>query len=190
MNPFIEVGARAEMLSPNNVREFVKVHDLVVDATDDLAVRYWIDDACADLDRPWVHAALYRDMAQLTVFWARYNSRFRDLYPNPSEAASCSEAGMLGAVASVLGHLQALECLKLIIGYALPSVGRLNVMDLTTLNLSFFQLPGVAPLPVHRFPVVDRHLGHSPEQLQQALSIHEPIQLLDLRSRSAFEAGT
>lgn len=190
LNRFVQFVAEPSMLTTDNVRALVESHDLVVDATDDPVVRYWIDDACADLDKPWVHAALYRDNAQLTVFWTRFGSRFRRLYPEPSDAPSCSGAGMLGAAASVVGHLQALECLKLIVGYARPSVGRLNIYNTAGFSVEAFQLPGVEPLPDLSAEKPAQGGGLSPEQLQQALSIHEPIQILDLRSRADYEAGS
>jgi adenylyltransferase/sulfurtransferase len=190
LNPFIELVAESTMLSPDNVQSLVDLHDIAIDATDDLDVRYWIDDACAVLSKPWVHAALYRENAQLTVFWARFGTRFRKLYPEPVDAPSCSGAGMLGATASVVGNLQALECVKLIVGHARPQIGQLIVLDAAGLILQSFRLPDV-DLPSlievgHRTP--DR--GLLPEHLRQVLSIHEPIQLLDLRSCAAYQAGS
>lgn len=190
LNPFVELVAEPTMLSPENVQALVGSHDVVIDATDDLGVRYWIDDACADLDKPWVHAALYRENAQLTVFWARFGSRFRKLYPEPGDAPSCSGAGMLGATASVVGNLQALECMKLIVGHARPHLGQLHVLGAASFSLQSFRLPDVAEAPVIEAEPTEPHQGLLPERLQQAISIHESIQLLDLRSRTAFRAGS
>lgn len=189
LNPFAEYHAEAGMLSRDNARAQVARHDLVVDATDDLSVRYWIDDACAEWDKPWVHAALYRENAQLSVFWASCGSRFRKLYPDPSEAPSCSGAGMLGATASVVGNLQALECVKLIVGQAVPAIGQLAVLDAAGLNLQSFRLPQVELPPIFADDSPPSH-GMLPERLRQALSIHEPLQLLDLRSRADYEASS
>lgn len=190
LNPFVKCAAEAVMLSSENVGRLVEAHDIVVDATDDLAARYCIDDACAELDKPWVHAALYRDAAQLTVFWARYGSRFRELYPEPSDAPSCSGAGMLGAAASAVGNLQALECVKLIVGHAAPSIGRLQILDTAGPKLQTFQLPSAESPGLIESPLCPAGNGFSPERLRQALSIYEPMQLLDLRSRTAYEAGS
>lgn len=191
LNPFIEIQAEPTMLSQDNAAALVEAHDLVVDATDDLGVRYVIDDACADADNPWVHAALYRDRAQLSVFWARYGARFRGLYPEPGEAPSCSGAGMLGATASVVGHLQALEAIKLIVGNAAPQLGKLVSFDAVGLALQSFQLPGVTMPPRYEdIAPKESGLGLSVEALRQALSIHEPIELLDVRDRSQFAAGS
>jgi adenylyltransferase/sulfurtransferase len=191
LNPLIEIVAEPEMLSPGNAEALVEAHDLVIDATDDLHARYWIDDACAALDRPWVHAALYRDRAQLSVFWAKCGATFRKLYPEPSGAPSCSGAGMLGATASPVGNLQALEAIKLITGNAAPKIGELVSFDAAGLSLQSFKVPGVTePSSLPDAEVQASACGMSVESLRQALSIHEPLQLLDLRSLTEFERGT
>jgi len=192
LNPFIELVAEPRMLNRENAHELIEAHDCVIDATDDLDARYWIDDACAALDRPWIHAALYRERSQLTVFWARCGATFRKLYPEPSAAPTCSGAGMLGASASVVGNLQALEAIKLITGNAQPKIGELLSFDAAGLSLQSFMMPevdmpecittdGAARLSERALSVF---------ALQQARSIHEPMALLDLRSGSDFEKGS
>lgn len=189
LNPMIEVVAHAEMLSLENAKALVEAHDLVIDATDDLLARYWIDDVCAELNRPWVHAALYRERSQLSVFWESCGATFRKLYPEPSEAPSCAGAGMLGATASVVGNLQALEAIKLITASAAPKVGQLVSLDAAGLAIQSFQLPEISqPSPIADVAAVDE--GLRVEALQQALSIHQPLQLLDLRSRAQYDAGS
>lgn len=191
LNPFIDVSAQASMLTSENADELVEAHDLVIDGTDELEARYWIDDACARHDRPWVHAALYRERAQLTVFWGSCGATFRKLYPEPVEAPSCAGAGMLGASASMVGNLQALEAIRLITASGRPQVGRLVSFDSAGLSLQSFQLPDVEP-PRALPDSVSSDDAHriEPEALRQALSIHEPLMILDIRSRSQCEAGT
>ena len=191
LNPFIEVASQPEMLTPGNAKSLIQSHDLVIDATDDLDARYWIDEACGALDCPWVHAALYRDRAQLTVFWASCGAGFRKLYPEPSEAPSCSGSGMIGASASIVGNLQALEAIKLITGSSAPKIGDLVSLDTAGLNLQSFKIPEVTAPSTY----VDRDKAPSAravsvESLWQALSIHEAVQFFDLRSQSRFDEAT
>ncbi|MFT5622142.1 MAG: molybdopterin/thiamine biosynthesis adenylyltransferase/rhodanese-related sulfurtransferase [Bacteroidia bacterium] len=192
MNPFIEVVAEECMLCAKNAAALIGAHDLVIDATDDLDVRYTIDDHCAVLDRPWVHAALYRERSQLTVFWDRCGSSFRKLYPEPSGAPTCSGAGMLGASASVVGNFQAIEAIKLITGEGQPKIGELVSFDATGLSLQSFKMPRVnSPVSIPT-DTAERlsEIGLSVFAVQQAHSIHEPMTLLDLRTGANFEAGT
>ncbi|MFW2480122.1 MAG: ThiF family adenylyltransferase [Lentimonas sp.] len=183
LNPSIEVDVVASMLDDSNAQELIADHDLVVDATDDMDVRYLIDTVSAEFNHPWVHAALYRDNSQLCVFWEKCGARFRDLFPERSEAPSCAGAGILGAVASVAANLQALEVVKLIVGSSVPKVGTVVLIHAANYQIQSFQLPGIAPpefiqteseqLPLHSW---------SMDQLCQAQSIDAPLRLIDLRS--------
>jgi adenylyltransferase/sulfurtransferase len=49
--------------------------------------------------------------------------------PAPGTIPTCQEAGVLGAVAGVMGLLQANEALKLILGIGRPLVGRVLIFD-------------------------------------------------------------
>lgn len=192
LNPFIEVVAVAEMLDAENAQALVQAHDLVVDATDDLAVRYLIDDVCAEFQLPWVHAALYRESAQMTVFWHNYGASFRKLYPLRAEAPSCSGAGILGVSASVVGNLQALEVIKLVTGSSAPQVGTLVSINFSDLSQQSFRLPDVnAPsviMPSELSPASEYALSVS--ELQQARSIHQALDLVDVRTLSEFKRAS
>lgn len=184
LNPFIEIEAFPEMLDASNAVERIAASDLVIDATDDLAARYCMDDVCADLDRPWIHGALYRETAQMTVFWGRYGARFRDLFPEPSDGPSCSGAGMLGASASMIANLQAMEAIKLITGQGIPEIGTLCTLQTTNLRLERFQIANVA---LQRFEAPGAASDGcaraiDPVELKQWISIHQLPTILDLRS--------
>ena len=182
-NPFIHVESLADMLDSQNVETLIESHDLVIDATDDLEVRYLIDEVCAARDKPWVHAALYRESAQLCVFWGQYGARFNQLFPERSEAPSCAGAGMLGAVASVTANLQAVEAIKLIVGNGTPKVGEVVNVHAANLQIQVFRLPGVTVPPVYESASLAAH-SMSIESLKQARSIGETIRIVDLRSPS------
>lgn len=171
------------MLSLDNSSALIESHDLIFDATDDLSVRYLIDDACAELDRPWVHAALYRGGSQLTLFWARFGSTFRKLYPQPSVAPSCVGAGMLGANASLVGNLQAIEAVRLITGQGRLKLGELVSINSDTMDVQSFKLPDVTHPEVLQDKQLDAFSERSlsASELRQALSIYEPLTLIDLR---------
>lgn len=189
LNPFIQVIAHEKMLDEANAEGLISRCDVVVDATDDIETRYLIDAICAKLNKPWVHAALYRERSQLCVFWSHYGATFQQLFPVKSEAPSCSGAGMIGASAGLIANLQALEVIKLITASAVPKVGELIVFDAGGLVLKNFRFPNITrPIPIAGHS--GSNFSISAEQLQQALSIHEPIVLVDLRSPEVFETGS
>lgn len=189
LNPHIQIEALPTHFSQSNAATLVAAHDLVIDATDDMDARYEIDDACGALDRPWVHAALYRERAQLTTFWARTDTSFRSLYPNRGTAPSCAGAGMLGANASIAGHFEALEAIKLITGHGIPAFGKLVSIDGNGHSIQSFVSPRiVVPQPImSRSGEIDSRL-FTCEQLKQAQSIHESVSLIDLRTQNERSA--
>lgn len=181
LNPYIAVTSVAEMLTEGNAGELIAAHDLVVDATDDLEVRYLIDSVCAELDRPWVHAALYRDSSQICVFWDRCGARFADLFPERGDAPSCAGAGMLGAAASVAANLQALEVIKLITGNGTPKVGEVVSIHTGSLQLQSFRMQGVAQ-PEQFAELASGAFAMTVDDLLQERSIGASIEELDVRA--------
>ena len=109
-------------LSAQNVFAIIDGYDIVVDCTDNFAVRYLLSDACAIAGKSLVYGALYHYEGQVSVFNVEkdgYTTTYRDLFPTPpqpEEVPTCNEAGILPTVSSMIGHLQANEVLKLLLG--------------------------------------------------------------------------
>jgi adenylyltransferase/sulfurtransferase len=106
--------------------------DLVLDCTDNFAVREAVNAACVAATKPLVSGAAIRLEGQLSVFDSRIESSpcYHCLYGHGSEAElTCSEAGVLGPVVGMVGSLQALEAIKLLAGFGEPLVGRLLLLD-------------------------------------------------------------
>ncbi|WP_425058160.1 hypothetical protein SCACP_28080 [Sporomusa carbonis] len=76
---------------------------------------------------------------------------FRCIFTNPPPAGSaptCGEAGVLGPVVGLMGTLQAIECLKYLLGIGRLSVGRLLILDAELLELYDVDLKKRADCPV------------------------------------------
>jgi adenylyltransferase/sulfurtransferase len=133
INPALRVEAHETRLSAANAPELVSRYDIVCDGTDNFATRFLISDACVLARRTLVSAAVLRFEGQLSVFKPHAGGPcYRCLYPEPPPGglvATCSEAGVLGAVTGVMGTLQATEVLKEILGIGESLSGRLLVWD-------------------------------------------------------------
>jgi adenylyltransferase/sulfurtransferase len=132
LNPTISVDALSILLDSTNIMELVSTHHLVVDASDNPATRYLINDACILCDKTLISGSAMGTEGQLTVY--NYNSPggerprgdddkrsacYRCLYPNPNPAEgckSCSDNGVLGPVPGLIGVLQAVEVIKVLTG--------------------------------------------------------------------------
>lgn len=99
-------------------------YDVIVDATDNFASRYLINDACVLLGKPLVFGAVSQFDGQVAVFnqLQEDGSRsvnYRDLFPVPpadGEVLNCAEGGVLGVLPGTIGAMQATEVIKLITG--------------------------------------------------------------------------
>jgi molybdopterin-synthase adenylyltransferase len=139
INPHVIVEAHEARLSHDNARVLISRYDIVVDGSDNFETRYLVADVCEQVRRPLVAGALGRFDGSLTVLKpyetnadGNLNPRYRDLFPErPPEGLvpSCAEAGIIGALAGVIGTLQAMEVIKLAAGIGEPLIGRLLLYD-------------------------------------------------------------
>lgn len=138
LNPTIVIDAVTDKIGADNIRNYIKDVDLVVDGTDNFVSRYAISDACAELGKPWVYGAVYRFEGQLSLFHAKPGSGpcYRCLFPDAAGAGApnCTEAGVLGVTPGVIGLLQATEALKYLLGIGEPLIGRLLSLDLLSMR--------------------------------------------------------
>lgn len=131
LNPLVRVDPVAVRFDAGNARELVRLYDLVLDCTDRFPTRYLINDACFLEGKPEVYGSIFRFDGQVSVF-ATPGPCYRCLYPEPPPLESrptCSEGGVLGALAGVVGAWQASEALKLLLGIGEPLTGRLLLID-------------------------------------------------------------
>ncbi|WP_375461879.1 ThiF family adenylyltransferase [uncultured Enterovirga sp.] len=139
LNPHVVVVRHAMRLTPENARTLVAAYDVVADGSDNFDTRYAASDACFHEGRPLVTAALGPFDGSLTTLRAheagpdgRPNPTYRCLFPEPPPAGTvptCEAAGVLGALAGVLGSLMAMEVIREIVGFGDGLVGRLLMVD-------------------------------------------------------------
>jgi adenylyltransferase/sulfurtransferase len=135
LNDGIKIETHPLRLGPDNAAALIAGYDLVADGSDNFATRYLLNDLCVRLEKPLVAAALSPFEGQLSTFKAYlgdghpcYRCLFREP-PPPNMVPRCEEAGILGAVAGVLGTLQAVEVLKELLGLGDGLDGTLLIYD-------------------------------------------------------------
>jgi molybdopterin-synthase adenylyltransferase len=126
INPHVTVEPIALRLDAENAHAIIRRFDVVLDGSDNFATRYALSDACSQERRPLVSAALGEFDGMLTTLKpyengadGRPNPTYRCLFPDPPEPGTiptCAEAGVLGALAGVLGSLMALEAIRVLVG--------------------------------------------------------------------------
>jgi molybdopterin-synthase adenylyltransferase len=139
LNPHVAVEAHHCRLTAANALELISRYDVIADGSDNFATRYLVSDACYFAQKPLVTAALGPFDGTLTTIRAHErsaggepNPTYRCLFPEPpppGTVPACAEAGILGALAGVVGAMAALEVLREIVGFGEGLVGRLVMLD-------------------------------------------------------------
>jgi adenylyltransferase/sulfurtransferase len=137
VNPEVAVETYRVRLTADNATGLVARYDIVADGSDNFATRFIVNEACFRTGRTLVSAAVTEFHGQLATFKAHDPSRaypcYRCLVPEaPQGARSCSETGVLGAAAGVMGALQALEVIKEIAGIGESLAGHLLIYEALT----------------------------------------------------------
>lgn len=144
LNPHVAVDPHAVRLTADNALDLIAGYDVVADGSDNFATRYLVSDACYFAKKPLVTAALGAFDGSITTLRAhesgpdgRPNPTYRCLFPTPPPPGAipaCAEAGVLGALAGVVGSLMALEVVRETVGFGDGLVGRLLMIDARSLR--------------------------------------------------------
>lgn len=139
LNPHVRIESHAHRIDGHNGRALISGYDVIVEGSDNFATRYCVSDACFHEKKPLVTGALGRFDGSVTTIRAHErqadgtpNPTYRCLFPQePPEGLvpACAEAGVLGALAGILGSMMALEAMRAITGFGEGLVGRLLLVD-------------------------------------------------------------
>ena len=129
LNPLVAVETVKERLTDANAEKLLAGVDVLVDGSDNFPTRYTASRAAAALDIPHVWGAILGFDAQMSVFWAGQGPVYEDLYPaepEPGSVPNCATAGVIGALAGVIGTAMAMETIKLLTGIGRPLMGEVG----------------------------------------------------------------
>ena len=136
INPDVKVETYYKFLDSSNALDIIKEYDFIVDGTDNFPVKFLINDACVMAGKPFSHGGILRFNGQTFTHLpgtACYRCMFKE--PPPAGAVpTCSQAGVLGAIAGMLGTIQAAETLKYFTGIGELLTNRLLTFDAKTMQ--------------------------------------------------------
>ncbi|NOX97217.1 MAG: molybdopterin-synthase adenylyltransferase MoeB [Nitrospirae bacterium] len=141
LNPDVEVIVHEVRVTSENILNIIKDYDIVIDGSDNFPTRYLVNDACVISRKPLSHGGIFRFDGQAITIIPGKGPCYRCLFPEPPPRGlvpSCQEAGILGAVAGVIGLIQANEVLKFILDIGELLVGKLLIFN--ALESSFRQV--------------------------------------------------
>ena len=118
LNPDVRVTTTRERLTAENARDILGEYDFIVEGTDNFPTKFLVNDACIFLGKPFNQGGILRFDGQ-TMTHVPEHACYRCVYAAPPPKGvipTCSEAGVLGAVAGMLGTIQAAEALRYLLG--------------------------------------------------------------------------
>jgi molybdopterin-synthase adenylyltransferase len=130
LNPEVLVEAYPVRLEATNAEAIVMGAAVVVDCSDSFDTRYLVNDACCAQGVSLVEAGVLGFGGLVMSIRPGESACYRCAFPTqPESAPSCREAGVLGAMAGVVGSIQALEALKLLAGVGDPLLDAILQID-------------------------------------------------------------
>lgn len=157
INPGIKVVAIEKRLDERNADEIFAGFDLIADGCDNFPTRLTVNDAAVRARKTLVSAALGPFEGQLATFKPHEKNPdgeplpcYRCLVASVPEGEverSCSEHGILGAVAGLLGTMQATEVIKELLNIGESVAGRLLLVDALSMQVRSIRLPADPACP-------------------------------------------
>ena len=133
INPHVSVEPHQTRITQENAAIIISDYDLVLDGSDNFDTRYLINKVCVSLGKPLISAAMSQWEGQISVYDTTNNGPcYACVFPErPADglAPSCSEAGVMGALAGVMGSMMAGEAIKYITGAGTGLCGEMLIYD-------------------------------------------------------------
>ncbi len=148
INAQVEIVARVERAGPDNIARLVGRPDVVLDATDNFATRYLLNDLCVRDGLPWIYGGCAAAYGVCMPILPHETPCLRCLFPTPpppEHAPTADTVGILGPIAHAVASLQAAEALKLLSGNRQAVRPVLYTLDLWEGHLASVRLPGPEP---------------------------------------------
>ncbi len=203
LNKHVDLNYIESALTAENAEKLVKEHDIIVDASDNFATKYLINDAGFKFGKKVVFGSILGFDGQLSVFdSANGTPCYRCLYKQEPKAVvlNCAQAGVMGALVGIIGSMQAMEVVKLAVAHKdfKPLFGKLLVFNGLNMESNIFKFAKQPNCPTCSKPQSEIVLQS--KGLTACLNIKEisiadfkqnikNYKVLDVREQSECEGG-
>ena len=137
INPDILVRTYRTKLCAANIQEIIREYDFIIDGSDNFPAKFLVNDACIFANIPFSHGGILRFEGQTMTVLPNRSACYRCAFPKPppiNVVPTCSQVGVLGAIAGMLGTIQAAEALKYVLGVGELLTDALLTFDAKTMD--------------------------------------------------------
>jgi len=205
-NPLVSVVVYPVRINPSNALKIMGNYDIVIDATDNFATRYLINDAAVLLNKPYVWGSVNRFDGQAAIFWSYLGPCYRCLHPTPpapGTVQSCADAGVLGVLCASIASIQVNEVIKAITGIGELQIGKLMIYEALEAEYSKIDIHknpqcvicGENPTQVNLLENYESFCGVasapeiSVEELKRKFAANDDFILIDVREPEEFASS-
>jgi adenylyltransferase/sulfurtransferase len=131
-NPEVKFDIHPFFLRDENALEIFQKYDIIVDATDNIATRYLINDTCVKVNKPFVYGSVFKFEGQFSVFNYKNGPTYRCLFQEMEDkkVVNPSDVGLIGVLPGIIGCYQANEVIKIVTNYGKVSSGIIEVISI------------------------------------------------------------
>lgn len=144
LNPDIKINIHNGLITKNDISDIICEYDFIIEATDNFETKFLINDACVINGKPFSHAGVVGFQGQLMTYVPNKSCCYRCIFkePPPKDCVpTCSQSGILGTIAGVIGTLQATEAIKYLLGIGELLTGYLLTYDGLKADFRKIKLP-------------------------------------------------
>lgn len=159
LNSDVALRTVAERITRDNIAAFAEKADLILDATDNIATRFLINDYCVRNSLPWIYTGVAGTKGLILPILPREGPCLRCLYPDPpgeDDAANCTVDGVLPMTVALAVSLQLTQVVRILNRTAVPgTLIRLNVWDASVRTTTAHRNPDCRCCGQRRFEFLD-----------------------------------
>jgi len=131
LNPDVEIITYNKKFTSENAVSLISSYDFVVDCCDNFATKFLIDDVCVQQQKPYSHGSVIAMRGEVLTYTPG-NASYRSVFggqPADDNGLVSSQVGVLGALAGVVGSIQATEVVKYFTEIGELLTNRLLIID-------------------------------------------------------------
>jgi molybdopterin-synthase adenylyltransferase len=133
INSEIEIEPVVADVTHRNIGELAGDVDVIVDGTDNFAVRFLVNDFAVKHGKPWIYGGCIGAEGQSMTILPGDTACLACLMadaPPPGTMPTCDTAGVIGPIVNVVASIEAAEAIKILSGHRDAICRRLTIIDL------------------------------------------------------------
>lgn len=125
-----------------NILPLIQMYDFVIDASDQIENKFFINDACVLGKKPFVHAGIQGFSGQIMTYVPEKGPCYRCIFEDVPEKESVRKPiGVIGMTGGILGALEAMEALKYLLQIGELLIGKMLILDGLQMQFRKVSLP-------------------------------------------------